>query len=138
METTADRSAGAGCVIAPWISVKNGRGLEAVEFYKRAFGAENLLLLDNEGGVVARMRVEGAEFWLADESPENWNFSPETVGGVTTRLILVVEDPDALWDRAVAAGATGICAMTEEHGWRVGGVSDPFGHRWEMAREETK
>ncbi|HSY37447.1 MAG TPA: VOC family protein [Acidobacteriaceae bacterium] len=125
-----------GTAIVPWISVKKGRGVEAVEFYKRAFGAENLLLLDNEGGVVARMRVEGAEFWLADEAPGNGNFSPERVGGVTTRLILVVEDPDALWERAVAAGAKALCVMTDDHGWRVGGVLDPFGHHWEMAREE--
>ena len=135
METTAGRSAIRECVIAPWISVKKGRGVEAVEFYRRAFGAENLLLIDNEGGVVARMIVDGAEFWLADESPENRNFSPETVGGVTTRLVLVVDDPDALFARAVAAGATVLCAMTDDHGWRVGGVLDPFGHRWEMARE---
>jgi PhnB protein len=125
-----------GTAIVPWISVKKGRGVEAVEFYKRAFGAENLLLLDNEGGVVARMRVEGAEFWLADEAPGNGNFSPERVGGVTTRLILVVEDPDALWERAVASGAKALCVMTDDHGWRVGGVLDPFGHHWEMAREE--
>jgi PhnB protein len=121
--------------IVAWISVKKGRGVEAVEFYKRAFGAENLLLIENEKGVVARMAVEGAEFWLADEAPEHRNFSPESLSGVTTRLILIVDDPDALFARAVAAGAKELCPMQDDHGWRVGGVLDPFGHHWEMARE---
>jgi PhnB protein len=122
-------------VIAPWISVAKGRGKEAVEFYQRAFGAELLLLLDNEKGVVARLSVDGAEFWLADEAPEYRNVSPERAGAVTARLILLVADPDALFARAVAAGATGICPMKDDHGWRVGAVRDPLGHHWEMARE---
>jgi PhnB protein len=130
MGTTAGRT-----TIAPWISVKKGRGAEAVEVYKRAFGAETLLLIDNEKGIVARLSVEGAEFWLADESPENRNLNPESVGGVTTRLIFMVDDPDALFTRAVAAGAKALCSMKDDHGWRVGGVLDPFGHHWAMARE---
>ena len=121
--------------IVPWISVAKGRAKEAAGFYQRAFGAEVLLLLDNEKGVVARLSVDGAEFWLADEAPEHRNVSPERAGAVTARLILVVADPDALFGRAVTAGATGICPMTDDHGWRVGGVRDPFGHHWEMARE---
>jgi PhnB protein len=121
--------------IVPWISIAKGRGREAVAFYREAFGAEALLVIDNEKGVVARMAVEGAEFWLADEDREHRNLSPESVGGVTTRLIFMVADPDTLWKRAVAAGASGICPMVDDHGWRVGGVLDPFGHHWEMARE---
>jgi PhnB protein len=123
--------------IAPWISVKKGRGVEAVSFYEQAFGAQRLLLIDNERGVVARLSVGGAEFWLADEDPEHRNVSPESVNVVTTRLILMVADPDALFDRAVAAGAKPICAVKDDHGWPVGGVLDPFGHHWEMAREDV-
>jgi PhnB protein len=124
--------------IVPWISVAKGRGREAVSFYERAFGAETLLLLENEKGVVARMKVDAAEFWLADESPEHRNVSPETTGAVTTRLILMTADPDALFARAIAAGAEFVCAMTDDHGWRVGAVRDFFGHHWEMAREQKK
>jgi PhnB protein len=123
--------------IAPWISVKKGRGLEAVSFYERAFGAQRMLLINNERGVVARLSVDDAEFGLADEDPEHRNVSPESVNVVTTRLILMVADPDALFDRAVAAGAKPICAVKDDHGWRVGGVLDPFGHHWEMAREDV-
>lgn len=121
--------------IVPWISIAKGRGQEAVAFYRNAFGAEVLLLVDNDRGVVARLAVDGAEFWVADEDPEHRNVSPESVNAVTTRLILLVDDPDALFDRAVVAGARGICPMADDHGWRVGGVLDPFGHHWEMARE---
>jgi PhnB protein len=121
--------------LVPWISVKEGRGREAVDFYRSAFGAEALFVIDNEKGVVARMVVGGAEFWLADENPEHRNLSPESVHGVTARLILLVDDPDALFARALAAGARLLCPMTDDHGWRVGGVRDPFGHHWEMARE---
>lgn len=122
--------------IAPWISIAKGRAQAAVSFYREAFGAEVLLLNENERGVIARMAVEGAEFWLADESPEHRNVSPESVKAVTTRLIFVVEDPDALFDRAVLAGASAICPMSNDHGWRLGAVRDPFGHHWEMARED--
>ena len=79
--------------IAPMLSVRNGA--RAVEFYKAAFGAEELFRLDDEsGGVVAQLSVGEAEFWLADESPENLNFSPETLGGGTVRMVMVVDDPD--------------------------------------------
>lgn len=117
--------------IAPMLSVR--RGARAIEFYKAAFGAEELFRIENEGGeVVAQLSVGGAEFWLADESPEHLNFSPESVGGGTVRLIMVVSDPDAAFARAVAAGATVVSAIAEQHGWRVGRVVDPFGHHWEI------
>ena len=62
------------------LSVRNGA--KAVEFYKTAFGAAELFRLDSDAGaVVARLSVETAEFWVADESPEHFNFSPETLGG---------------------------------------------------------
>jgi PhnB protein len=71
--------------IAPMLSVR--RGAKAIEFYKVAFGAGELFRLDSESGeVVARLSVEGAEFWVADESPQHANFSPETLGGGTVRI----------------------------------------------------
>jgi len=118
--------------IAPWLSVRDSA--RAVDFYKSAFGATELFRLDGDG-VVARLSVEGAEFWLSDESPENFNFSPHTLGGSSVRIILTVADPDAVFARALAAGASQVYAVVEEHGWRVGRVVDPFGHHWEIARQ---
>ena len=71
--------------IAPMLSVRNGA--KAIEFYKAAFGAGELFRLDDPAGaVVARLSVGGAEFWVADESPEHLNFSPESLGGGTVRM----------------------------------------------------
>jgi PhnB protein len=115
--------------ISPWLSVV--RGSEAVEFYQTAFGAKELHRHANEAGeVVAQLSVGGAEFWIADDPA----LSPEMLGGGSARMILAVDDPDALFDRAVAAGAVVIAAMYEGHGWRIGRICDPFGHHWEIGR----
>jgi PhnB protein len=120
--------------IAPWLSVR--KSARAVEFYKSAFGATEVFRLDGPGGdVVARLSVDGAEFWLSDESPEHGNFSPESLGGASARLILTVADPDAVFAQALKAGATEVFPVTEEHGWRGGRVVDPFGHHWEIGRQ---
>src|SRR6266849_378697 len=93
--------------IAPMLSVR--KGAKAIEFYKAAFGAGELFRIDAEdGAVVARLSVEGAEFWVADESPEHLNFSPESLGGGSVRMVMIVEDPDAAFKRALAAGATAV------------------------------
>lgn len=122
------------CSIAPWLSVRNGA--KAVEFYKSAFGATEAFRINApDGAVVARLSVAGAEFWLGDESPQHQNFSPESLGGGTVRLVLSVADPDASFKRAVQAGAKEVVPVQDMHGWRVGRVVDPFGHHWEIARE---
>ncbi len=123
------------CSIAPWLSVR--QGAKAVEFYKAAFGATEAFRMDApDGAVVARLSVNGAEFWLGDESPQHHNFSPESLGGRgTVRMVLTVADPDAVFKRAVSAGATEVAAVSEMHGWRVGRIVDPFGHHWEIGRE---
>jgi PhnB protein len=84
--------------------------------------------------VVAQLSVGNATFWVADESPPHRNFSPESLGGATTRMLLVVDDPESVVRRAVAAGATEIYPVGEEHGWRLGRIADPFGHDWEIGR----
>jgi PhnB protein len=110
-------------------------GARAIEFYKAAFGAVELYRLqDDAGKVVAQLSVAGAEFWLADESPEHFNFSPESLGGGSVRLVMIVEDPDAAFDRAIAAGATQVWPVREEYGWRLGRLVDPFGHHWEIGK----
>ena len=118
--------------IAPWLSVRDGA--RAVDFYKSAFGATEVFRMDEGGSVVARLSVEGAEFWVGDESPEHFNFSPQTIGGSSVRIILTVADPDAVFARALAAGASQVYPVGEEHGWRLGRVVDPFGHHWEIGR----
>lgn len=119
--------------IAPWLSVRNS--LRALDFYKSAFDAEESYRLDVPDGVIARLSIEGAEFWIADESPESQNFSPESVGGNSIRMILSVDDPDRVFARAIAAGASEVYPVSEGHGWRVGRIKDPFGHHWEIGKE---
>jgi PhnB protein len=119
--------------IAPMLSVRNGA--QAIEFYKRAFGAGVVFRHDDESGsVVARLSVEGAEFWVADESPEHLNFSPETLDGGTVRLVMVVNDPDGAFRRAVEAGAKVVHPVSNEYGWRLGRMVDPYGHHWEIGK----
>ena len=118
--------------IAPWLTVRNSA--EAVEFYKTAFGADEVYRLQNGDSVVARLSVFGAEFWVGDESPQHFNFSPEGLGGSTVRIIFSVADPDAVVARALQAGATEIYPVAQRHGWRLGRIADPFGHQWEIGR----
>jgi PhnB protein len=121
------------CSIAPWLSVRNSA--QAVAFYKSAFGATEVYRLDGPGeSVVARLSVAGAEFWLSDESPEHGNFSPQSLGGGTVRMIVTVADPDAVFGQALSAGALEVYPVSEGHGWRLGRVVDPFGHHWEIGR----
>jgi PhnB protein len=120
--------------IAPMLSVR--RGAQAVEFYKMAFGAVEIFRIDSEdGAVVARLAVHGAEFWVADESPEHLNFSPETIGGGSVRMVMIVPDPDAAFQRAVDAGGRVVTPVADRYGWRLGRFVDPFGHHWEIGRE---
>jgi PhnB protein len=119
--------------IAPLLSVR--RGSKAIEFYKAAFGATEIFRVDSEdAAVVATLSVGGAEFWVADESPEHKNFSPETLGGGTVRMVMIVNDPDAAFERAVSAGAIVVWPVKNDYGWRLGRVVDPFGHHWEIGK----
>jgi PhnB protein len=121
------------CSIAPWLSVR--RSAQAVNFYKSAFGATEMFRLEDPGGgVVARLAIDDAEFWVSDESPEHNNFSPESLGGGSVRMILTVRDPDAMFARAIQGGASAVTPVADEHGWRSGRVVDPFGHHWEIGR----
>jgi PhnB protein len=120
--------------VAPMLSVRNGAA--AVEFYKTAFGAKEVFRIESpDGAVVSRLAIHASEFWVADESPEYSNFSPESLGGATTRMVLTVPDPDHVFAKAVNAGARSVSAVSDkEYGWRVGRVADPFGHHWEIGR----
>src|SRR3954470_1186582 len=113
------------------LSVRNWP--EAIDFYKAAFGATELYRVP--GGGVGQLAVSGAPFWVAEESPEHLNFSPESLGGCSVRMLLIVEDPAAACAQAVAAGATQVVPVADAHGWGVGRILDPFGHHWEIARQ---
>jgi PhnB protein len=120
--------------ISPMLSVRGGA--KAVEFYKAAFGAGELFRIEApDGAVVAHLSVGESDFWVADESPEHKNFSPESLGGATVRMVMVVADPDAAFARVVNAGATVVWPVADQgYGWRVGRVVDPFGHHWEIGK----
>jgi PhnB protein len=114
--------------IAPWLTVS--KQTKAIEFYKAAFGATEVYRHDDpSGGAVVRLSVEGAEFWVSEESTSS---PPQPLGGNSVRLLLTVPDPDALFARALTAGATEIFPVSEGHGWRVGRLADPFGLHWEI------
>ena len=112
------------------------RGAAAIDFYMRAFGATTLSRMDaGDGTVVAHLAVGKGDFWLADESQPHQNFSPESLGGSSMRMVLIVDDPDAAFDRAIGAGASSISPVRDEsYGWRIGRIVDPFGHHWEIGR----
>src|SRR5260370_40759076 len=94
MGTGRERSGAVRCTIATWLSVRGSA--KAVEYYKEAFGATEAFRLDGSGGsVVGRLSVDGAEFWVGDESPEHKNFSPETIGGGSVRMVFTEADPGA-------------------------------------------
>lgn len=119
--------------ISPMLSIRNGKA--AIEFYKAAFGAEVLFGVEDEGAVVAELSAGGSRFWVADESPEHLNFSPETLGGGTVRIVMTVADPDAVFAQAVNAGAKVVWPVEDQpYGWRVGRLVDPFGHHWEIGK----
>jgi len=116
--------------IAPWLSVPDGKA--ALDFYTAAFGAEELERLEDDAGrvVVAQLALGAARFWLQMDLES----TPAALGGISVRMVVTVNDPDQVFARAVAQGATTIASMHDAHGWRTGRVSDPFGHQWEFAK----
>lgn len=108
------------------------RPREALVFYEAAFGAVVVHCVGEGDDIVAQLRVGDAAFWVAPSSPDMKRFSPHTAGGSTSRTLLVVEDPNGVVDRAVAAGAVELSSVVDEHGWRLGRIIDPSGHEWEI------
>ncbi len=111
--------------LTPWLTVQNT--MEAIDFYKSAFGAMEVYRMEGaEEDLVARLSIDGAEFWVSNGTPGN------ALGGENIRLILTVANPDALFLQAIKAGAMEVFPVGEEHGWRLGRLSDPFGLHWEI------
>jgi PhnB protein len=117
--------------IAPWLSVADAA--IAVAFYEAAFGAETVESHADQSGAlqVARVMIEGAEVWIsrdAESAPSH------AAGKEPVHMILTVDDPDAVFARAIAAGATEITAVRDDYGWRIGRLVDPSGHGWEIGK----
>jgi PhnB protein len=108
----------------------------AVAYYGTAFGAvvEHRVGGPDDTDGVVQLSVSGARFWVAGSSEQLGRFDARSIGGGTARFLLVVEDPQSVTDGAVEAGGKLASAVTEEHGWLLGRVVDPFGHEWEIGR----
>lgn len=106
----------------------------AVAFYEQAFGACVMHRVGEGDDIVAQLSVGDAAFWVAAANSDMKRFSPSEIDGATSRTLLVVDDPEQVVARAVAAGATESSPVGDEHGWRLGRIVDPFGHEWEIGR----
>jgi PhnB protein len=108
----------------------------ALEFYSRAFGAVEVMRFKGPQGKImhAEMTIGDSRIMVADEFPQMGAVSPQSIGGTAVGLALYVENVDAVFNRAVAAGATMISAVKDQfYGDRSGTLLDPFGHRWTVA-----
>jgi PhnB protein len=116
--------------IQPELWVETPR--EAVAFYEAAFGATVLHRVGDGDDIVAQLGVGDAAFWVAATSATMKRLSPRAIDGATSRTLLVVDDPERVVRKAVAAGASESSPVSNEHGWRLGRIIDPFGHEWEI------
>jgi len=108
----------------------------AIDFYKKAFGAEEVTRMPGPGGRLmhAEIRIGNSQLMLADEMPEFGNKSPKSLGGTPVTVHLYVDNVDAVYDRAVKAGAKATMPLMDAFwGDRYGQIEDPFGHKWGLA-----
>jgi PhnB protein len=120
--------------ITPYLSIKGAS--DAIEFYKKAFGAKEVMRMGEPGGRIghAELQIGDSKIMLADEHPEMDFRSPRAIGGTPVLLHLYVEDVDNVIGRAVAAGAKVVRPVQDQfYGDRSGSVADPYGHIWHVA-----
>jgi PhnB protein len=119
--------------ITPYLICKNAEG--AIEFYKKAFGAEEILRIGQPGMVGhAEMKIGKAIFMLADEFPDMGAASPQSIGGTPVSLYVYVEDVDAFTEKAIGEGLKVLKPVSDQfYGDRSGHFEDPFGHKWGFA-----
>ena len=126
-------------ILSPYLAIRNAGA--AIEFYKKAFDAKELVRMDDPGGKVAHAELEiaGARIMLSDEYPEMDVRGPESLGGSAVTLAIYVADVDAFAQRAVAAGAKILRPVEDQfYGDRAGKLADPFGHRWWVATHKEE
>jgi PhnB protein len=120
--------------VTPYLIVQGAA--KALEFYKKAFGATETCRMPGPGGKVmhAEIKIGDSPVMLADEFPEMDARGPQALGGTPVGLCIYVENVDALFDRAVTAGAKVLRPVVDQfYGDRSGTVADPFGHKWTIA-----
>jgi len=121
--------------ITPHLVVKGAS--DAIEFYKKAFGAEEITRLSGPDGksvMHAELRIGDSRLMLCDEFPGSGCMSPRSAGGTTVTIHLYVSDVDAVFERALAAGATVVMPVMDKFwGDRYGNLADPYGHQWGVA-----
>jgi PhnB protein len=120
--------------LTPYLTVHDGAG--AIDFYKKAFGAQEEFRLESPPGKIghAELRIGDSKIMLSEEMPGGSCRSPKSLGGTTITLFLYVEDVDRSFQQAVAAGAKVAMPVADMFwGDRYGQVTDPFGHSWGMA-----
>jgi PhnB protein len=121
--------------ITPNITVRDAA--KAIEFYQKAFGAEELMRMPGPGGKImhAELKIGDSRFMLADEMPEMGNKGPASIGGTPVSFYIYVHNVDAAWKRATGAGAK-ITGPLDDMFWgdRTGRLEDPFGHTWVLAQ----
>lgn len=125
--------------VTPYIVVRGAA--EAIEFYKKAFGAVERMSMPGPDGKVmhAEIQIGDSIVMLSEEFPEMDSPSPATLGGTTCNVHLYVDDADAWFNRAVAAGAKVVFPMADMFwGDRYGKLSDPFGHSWGVATHKEE
>ena len=123
----------------PYLIIKDAA--RAIEFYKKAFGATELMRMAQPDGRIghAEIRIGDSPIMLADEFPEMGHRSPQSLGGSPVSILLYVEDVDALFNQAVSAGAKVQKPVQDQfYGDRIGGVTDPFGHVWYIATHKEE
>ena len=120
--------------VVPYLCVKGAAA--AIDFYKQAFGAEEVMRLSEPNGRIghAEVRINGARIMLADEFPEYDILSPSSRGGSSVSIALEVDDVDVIVARAAKAGATVLQKVADQfYGDRSGKIRDPFGHTWQVS-----
>jgi PhnB protein len=120
--------------VTPYLIIRGAA--RALDFYKKAFGATELLRFGGPDGKIGHAEIKIGEgvVMLADESPERGHKSPQTLGGNAVSLLFYVPDVDAFFAKAVAAGATVRQPLADQfYGDRSGTIVDPFGHVWTIA-----
>ena len=119
--------------VTPYLIIKGAA--DAIEFYKKAFGATELFRMEHQGKVGhAEIKIGDSPIMLADEFPEMKYFSPATLGNTPVSLMIYVEDVDTTYKQAISAGGTEVKALQDQfYGDRSGTLKDPFGHVWTVA-----
>jgi len=110
------------------------RAAAAVAFYRTAFGATVRHQVGEGDDIVAQLAIGDAAFWVSTAGSAGQRIHPKAIAGATSRTLLIVDDPEAVFHHAVSAGATPTAPPANEHGWRLARITDPFGHQWEIGR----